>query len=453
MGHGPVKAAHALIALQVLASAAVPANGAAATAAVSESSWQAAYDRALRDYAAGAFPAAEHAAREALALARAGAGGNRPFVATSLNILALARERQGDGAQAVELLRQAWAASQGTPGEEANAASVALNLGNALDAIGRAPEAADVYRQGLVPISDPHASPEAAPVRHQLLAALARVHAALGQADESARYDKRLLEDEAGLRPAMQADALERQARLQLRQGDLPAARASFEQALRLCEQASPPDAQALLRSLGGLAGVLGRIGEYDLAAPLHRRAAALLESSDPQGLALAGHLNELGLWQLQHKDLASAQAMLQRARDIVEAREPQGLATARVVANLAQLREAGRDDAQARTLYQQALAIYEMHGDLPEALLGQAQALNFLAGHDYRRRRLAQAEPQFLRALALTEQAEGVLSQRLLPLLDNLVALYRSQQRPTQAAPYAERAATLRKRPPPAAN
>lgn len=444
-----MRAARALVALQLLAIAAVPASRAAATVAApaaSEASWRAAYGRALRDHAAGAFPAAEGAAREALALARAGGAGNRPFVAASLNLLALARERQGDGAQAVELLRQALAASQEAPGEQANAASVALNLGHALDAMARFDEAVAAYRQGLLFIGEPPANPEAAPVRHQLLAALARVHAARGQAEESAHYNERLLGAGAGAAPAVQADAFERQAQRQRQEGALDAARASFEQALALRERASPPDTQALLRALGGLAGVLGQMGAYDQAEPLHRRAVALLEGSDPQGIVLAGHLNELGLWHLQRKDFARAQDLLQRARALVEAQAPRSLATARIVANQAQLHEAGHDDRQAQALYREAMALYASHGDAPEALLGQAQALNFLAGYDYRRRRLAQAEAQFMRALALTEQAEGAQSPRLLPLLDNLVALYRSQQRPMQAAPHAERAAALRK-------
>ncbi|WP_443089187.1 tetratricopeptide repeat protein [Xylophilus sp.] len=57
----------------------------------------------------------------------------------------------------------------------------------------------------------------------------------------------------------------------------------------------------------------------------------------------------------------------------------------------------------------------------------------------------MAQAETRFLRALALTERAASPQSPRLLPLLDNLATLYRSQQREGQARPYAERAERLR--------
>lgn len=86
-------------------------------------------------------------------------------------------------------------------------------------------------------------------------------------------------------------------------------------------------------------------------------------------------------------------------------------------------------------------------HGELPQAQLGQAQALNFLAGYGFQHRRIAQAEPQFLRAIESTERADGAASQRLLPPLDNLLALYRSQQCAVQAVAVAvaERVERLR--------
>lgn len=419
---------------------------ASASAGAAVQSWQTRYDEARAAYATGDLPLAEQAGRAALEQARAGGGGNQPFVASSLNLLALVRQRQGRADEAAALLREALAVSEGTADGAANSAALALNLGHALEALGRPDEALAAYGRALGHAQAPTARTDGAAARQQALQALARLHAALGQDEQAARYNRQLLEGEPGASPAMQADALERQAQWQQRQGDLGAARQSLERALALREGLSPPDSEGLLRSLAGLADVLGRMGLHDAAEPLHRRAVALLEQSDPQGAALAGHLNELGLWHWQRKEYPAAQALLERAQAIIGARAPQGLELARITANLAQLHEARGDTAQAQALYRQALAIYEAHGDLPEALLGRAQALNFLAGLDYRRRRIAQAEAQFLRALALTEQAGGPRSPRLLPLLDNLVTLYRGQGRPAQAAPYAERAEQLRK-------
>ena len=415
----------------LLATPAVHAQGSAMQ------SWQRAHDQAQQAYAAGDLAAAEPAAREALRQARAGQGGNQSFVASSLNLLALVRQRQGQVVEAVALLKEALALSEAAADPAATAA-LALNLGNALEAVDDG-EAALAAWQRSAAIAEGLAAE--APVRAQVWSALARAHAQRGETVPAARYNQRLLEDRVALGPALKAEALERQAQLD----GGPAARAALEQALALREQDVSSDGQAWLRTLSALAAMLAREGDHDAAARLHGRAADLLETVAPQAAALAGHLNELGLWHLQRREYAAALQTLERALAIVAQRAANSLETARITANLAQLHEAQGNGVTARTLYARALAIYETHGDGSEALLGQAQALNFLAGQDYRQRRLASAEARFARALALTEQAAGMQSPRLLPLLDNLATLYRSQQREGQARAHAERAEWLR--------
>lgn len=385
--------AHALVLSLVLAGMAVHAQGSAMQ------SWQADHDRARQAFAAGDLAAAEQAARAALRQARAGQGETLSFVASSLNVLALVRQRQGRVADAVDLLKEALALSEQAKDTAATAA-LALNLGNAFDALGRGDEALLAWQRSA---STAQALAADAPVRAQALSALARAHAARGETALAARYDQGLLEARHALDPALQVEALERETRIAVEQGRFAEARAALEQAL------------------------------------------LLLEPAAPQSVALAGHLNELGLWQWQRREYASAALSLERALAIVAAQDANSLETARITANLAQLHEARGDAGQAKALYARAMAIYTRHGDVPEALLGQAQAFNFLAGQDYRQRRLAQAEQGFLRALALTEQAAGEQSPRLLPLLDNLTTLYRSQQREGQARAHAERAERLR--------
>ena len=412
--------------------------------------WQRHYDQAQQAYRAGDWPQAEQSARSALEQARAGQGQNQSFVASSLNLLALIRQKQGHDGEAADLLRQALSSSQSGQGLEANTAALALNLGRALESSGPPSQAIDAYRQALdtadrVP-ANANADAEVTAVRRQALQALGRLYADQGQPSEAARYNQRLLQSAPGeLPPALRADALEQQAQLEQSQGQLDAARRSLQEALRQRESRQPVDDAALLRTLSSLASVLGQAGLYDEAAPLHRRAVTLLEAQGERDSALASHLNELGLWHLQRKAYTQAEALMAQALAIVEEKNALSLETARIVANLAQMNEARQNTEPAVALFRKALGIYESHGDVPEALLGQAQALNFMAGQDYRRRRFAQAEQQFLRALALTERADGPQSPRLLPLLDNLVALYRSQQREVQAAPYAIKAEQIR--------
>ena len=79
------------------------------------------------------------------------------------------------------------------------------------------------------------------------------------------------------------------------------------------------------------------------------------------------------------------------------------------------------------------------------EARVGEAGVLNGLAGLAYRKRRFQEAQPMFIEALGLMEQALSGSDARLLPLLDNLAALHRSLGRPGESE-YARRAAVLRR-------
>ena len=308
--------------------------------------WQRHYDQAQQAYRAGDWPQAEQSARSALEQARAGQGQNQSFVASSLNLLALIRQKQGHDGEAADLLRQALSSSQSGQGLEANTAALALNLGRALESSGPPSQAIDAYRQALdtadrVP-ANANADAEVTAVRRQALQALGRLYADQGQPSEAARYNQRLLQSAPGeLPPALRADALEQQAQLEQSQGQLDAARRSLQEALRQRESRQPVDDAALLRTLSSLASVLGQAGLYDEAAPLHRRAVTLLEAQGERDSALASHLNELGLWHLQRKAYTQAEALMAQALAIVEEKNALSLETARIVANLAQMNEA----------------------------------------------------------------------------------------------------------------
>lgn len=146
--------------------------------------WQRHYDQAQQAYRAGDWPQAEQSARSALEQARAGQGQNQSFVASSLNLLALIRQKQGHDGEAADLLRQALSSSQSGQGLEANTAALALNLGRALESSGPPSQAIDAYRQALdtadrVP-ANANADAEVTAVRRQALQALGRLYADQG---------------------------------------------------------------------------------------------------------------------------------------------------------------------------------------------------------------------------------------------------------------------------------
>lgn len=419
---------------------------AAPVRAASEADWEVSYGSAVRQYAAGNYVQAEQEARRALALARVAGGRKEPFVASSLNALALAQQAQGRGEEAAGLLRQALALSEQALGAHPNTATLALNLGKAFDVLGRADAALVPYERALA-IADARQDDEAMlPLRAQALSALARAHAGLGHADEARAYDRRLDADAVALPLADQADALERRARASVASGNAAAARGAFEQALALRGQTPGPVSHAWTRTAIALADLLDGQGLHEPSATWRRRIVEHLERDDPHSLALAAQLNELAMGELARKAYGPARELLARALPIVEARTgPGSLDTARVVANQALVLEAQGDPGQAQPLHARALEIYREQGEVPEALLGQARALNYLAAHVYRQRRFGQAEPMFLEALGLADRAVGSEDVRLLPLLLNLEALYRSQGRMAEAGRYGERAARLR--------
>lgn len=195
-------------------------------------------------------------------------------------------------------------------------------------------------------------------------------------------------------------------------------------------------------------ARALTAAGDLDGAAQRYRRTLGALESAAPAHPALAEPLNELALWEASRGHHAEADELLARAQRLLEgvgaAREVE---LARVLASRAQLAEALGRDADARELNQRALALYRAHDGEGAAVWAAASGvLNALGGLAYRRRRWREAEPLFQQALTQLEHAVGRDDPRLLPLLDNLQALYRSQGRADAAGLYARRALELRR-------
>lgn len=419
--------------------------GTAAQAATDD--WKSQYDQAIREYQSQDFDAAEKAARASLKTAETGKGNTKPYISSSLNMLAMIHVERGEYDKAIELQKRSLTLSSESLGKHTNTASLAYNLGNMLDQQGRSREALPYYEQGLEIVSGLPAGAQNDTLKGNLNAALGRVHASLGNQTESDRYTSALLGSSATLSPLVRADALTRQARTQEVRGEGAAARASLEDALRLRRQALGDSDIAVAQSVGELATLLNRQGLNDEAVVLHREALALREKINPNDPGMAGHLNELALWHIGRKEYSEADPLLARALVLVQSGQgASSLAAAHMVASQARLREEQNDEAGAAALYQQALEIYTTHADDRDALLGQAQVLNNMAGPVYRKRRFAEAEQLFLRSLALSEQVLGTQDARLLPVLENLNALCQSQGRSADAAAYAKRIDELKK-------
>lgn len=375
-----------------------------------EAEWHHQFELASQHHAQGGYAEAEQAANLALRQARAGQGRTQPYVASSLNLLALIRLALGRPEDAAALLREALALNEQSLGMHPNTLAVAMNLGRALEASGRLQEATGLYEHGLALADTLHArTPDDEAVqrwRQQALSALAQAHAQLGQAGKAQHYNQRLLDTPAAS-AAVQVAALTRQA-------------------------------QALQAE-----------GRQDEAMALHRQAIVLRQADDPSDPRLAMHYNALALWHAEHRDDAAAQAWFDKALAVVRSGSDdtvQQLAAARILGSLAQLDERRGRHTDARRRYEESLRHYSGLGETTEAWLGRAHVLNQLAGLDVERKRLTEAEQRYLQALQWLERAVGTDDPRLLPVLDKLAAYYTGRGQPHQAQRHARRAIELRR-------
>lgn len=215
---------------------------------------------------------------------------------------------------------------------------------------------------------------------------------------------------------------------------------------------AAAPELPLAVEALFREARALMRRGDADGAAEIYRRALALLDALDPQHPALAEPLNELALWHARHArrdEPEMALTLLARAQRLLEQQETvDGLAVARILTTRGRVSELLGQDKEARQCYLEAIERYgEARGGDVEVALEEAAARNNLGALLHRKRRFREAEPVFLGALSRLEQVVGKEDLRLLPTLDNLTALYRSQGRGDAAAIPARRATDIRRR------
>ncbi len=185
------------------------------------------------------------------------------------------------------------------------------------------------------------------------------------------------------------------------------------------------------------------RLGQAGMPALRERLLPVLARLESHPLLAQAGQLNERALGHAQREEYAQAAALFAQAQQLIEAHAPEDPALARLLASRARMAQALRQDDAARALFGQALERWRRQTGA-EALMGEADALNGLASLLYRKRRFQDARDGFAQALERMEQAVGADDARLLPLLDNLAALHRSQGG-YGVAPAARRAALIR--------
>jgi len=241
--------------------------------------------------------------------------------------------------------------------------------------------------------------------------------------------------------PGAEALALSNEATIHNRRGDFARARASYERALALQEQAFGPDDVRLAFTLNGLAIVHLALDELEAAAACHQRALALrrdhLGAHHPY---VAMSLNNLGVVADRQGRTAEALAYFREALAIKAAiLGPEHMELVSSLSNLGSLQYRAHAHEEARASFERAIAIVERSEGLRSVHL--AAPLQNLALVELAQGQLPQAKATLLRALALAEQAHGLAHPELVPTLVNLGEIERRQGNEAAALGYLDRA------------
>ena len=275
---------------------------------------------------------------------------------------------------------------------------------------------------------------------------LAKVHYLQGQTyelqinyPEAERYYKKAaaIEDENPL-------YLDAHATMLWKMGRYDEAEPLYRRALAIGEKALGPNHPDVAKSLNNLALLLQAQGNYRDAEPLYRRALAIDEKAlDPNHPNVASHLNNLALLLKAQGNYRDAEPLYRRAIAIGEKTlGPNHPNVAKSLNNLAFLLKKQGNYRDAEPLFRRALAI-------GEKTLGQnhpeiATLLNNLAGLLETQGNYRDAEPLYRRALAIWEKALGPNHPDVASGLNNLAFLLHNQGNYHDAEPLYRRALAI---------
>ncbi len=307
-------------------------------------------------------------------------------------------ERAGRYKQGLAMAREALARAEAL-GWPPLAATARLRLGALLDRSGAYPEAEAELERAYFDASK-GVAPEVAFDAALVLAYVVAVgQGRYADGRRWARLADLALADVPDAEHLHQASSLGALASIHRRTGDYDQARALLEQALAFQEAALGPEHPGLASTLAILANVHHATGDYDRAKELYERALAISrETLGPEHPLLALDLNNLANVYSATGDYDQAKLLLGRAVSIWEAAlGPEHPHLANGLVNLGNVHSATGDHDQAKALIERGLAIQEAalgpeHPSLALALVGLA--------------RVALAQQRPVDATALAERA-----------------------------------------------
>jgi CHAT domain-containing protein/tetratricopeptide (TPR) repeat protein len=457
-------------------------------AAAQDARWRQLTEQAsqLRDH--GKIVEATPLAQEAVRVAQATYGPDRPQVALSLNLLGLLLKEQEKFVDAETALRSALAINVKVYGQESrDVATILNNLADLYRIEGKYADGEKLFLQALsihekiLGPNDPVVATDAnnlavlyiaegkyadaeplyrraTAIDEKALApgddGLAKDYNNLGDleekqgkyADAEQLYSKSLgidLKVHGKDHPAVATD-LSNLGVLFTEEGKYSTAEAIFVRVLAINEQNPGPESTVTASVLDNLAALYQDEGRYPDAEPLLRRALAILSKVlGPDHPEVATNLNNLGALYAAEGRYAEADTFYHHALDIREKKFGQmHPLVALSLANLALLDKDQGKWGEAEAMYRQAMAIdLKTLGEVHPRV---AVLLNNMATMYIEEGKFADAERLLRGAVAINEKVYGPNHPVTAQSLHNLGEVYREEGKPADAEPIFQRSLTI---------
>jgi CHAT domain-containing protein/tetratricopeptide (TPR) repeat protein len=402
--------------------------------------------RVIEIYQAGRYQEAIPLAERSLSILEQALGANHPFVAESLNNLAVLYRAQGNYAQSEPLYQRSLSIYEQALG--ANHPAVATSLNNLAELYreqGNYTQAEPLYQRSLS-IREQALGANHPDVAQSLnnLAALYQVQDNYAQAETLYRRSLAIFEQALGVNHPNVATPLNNLAGLYQEQGNHAQSELLLQRSLAIFEQALGENHPLVATSLNDLANLYRAQGNYAQSEPLYERSLAILEQAlGANHPDVATTLNNLAELYRTQSNYAQAEPLYRRALSIREqalgANHPY---VAISLNNLAELYQDQGNYAQAEPLHRRALSIREQALGANHSLV--AQSLNDLANLYQDQGNYAQSEPLHQRALSILEQALGENHPDVAQSLNGLANLYRAQGNYAQVEPLYQRVRSI---------
>lgn len=422
-----------------------------------DKTWQGYQNNATQQFEAGQYTQAMNNAQQALKLAEKGQGQTSPYIASSLNMMAMIADAQGNTAQAINYMQRAVKLFQQSIGTHENTATLMFNLARFYEKQKQWDQALQILNESDQMVQSllvKQQTSERLTLQNKILSEIQQVLLQQGKSSQAQQYTQR------------QYDLITKNS---LAAGN-PQQNLTVIRSLLILAQSYQQQNQ-IEKSDQILADIFKRFDpvkttlkpeqwQTDYADALELKSQNVQQTSQSKEIhleaihfyeqlpqasknkyisRLANHYNELGLIDFEQKKFDESLQWFEKSKALMQQAYGQNSQQyARLLGNFAQVKDNQSEYKPALQYYQQAQNIYEI---LLKPLMtstesrslrqAYAQVLNNSAVIEFKLREYEKAEQQWNKGLSLFSQDSfEQIQQSALPILENLLRLYRTQQR-----------------------